>query len=51
MTVAISIFIRLSSMALATDGGGAMTDPGAMEGKHFHILLVKAEIAMKGDNR
>jgi hypothetical protein len=36
VTVAIAIFIGFSCMAFAAGGGGVLTDPGAMEGKHFH---------------
>ena len=36
VTVAIAIFSAFGCMALAAGGGGAVTDPGAMEGKHFH---------------
>ena len=35
-TVTIAIFSVSSGMALAAGGGGVLTDPGAMEGKHFH---------------
>ena len=36
VTVAIAIFSGFGCMAFAAGGGGAVTDPGAMEGKHFH---------------
>jgi alkyl sulfatase BDS1-like metallo-beta-lactamase superfamily hydrolase len=35
VTVAIAIFSGFGFMAFAAGGGGAVTDPGAMEGKHF----------------
>ncbi len=36
VTVAIAILSGFGCMAFAAGGGGAVTDPGAMEGKHFH---------------
>jgi alkyl sulfatase BDS1-like metallo-beta-lactamase superfamily hydrolase len=36
VTAAIAIFSGFGCMAFAAGGGGAVTDPGAMEGKHFH---------------
>ena len=36
VTVAIAIFSGFGFMAFAAGGGGAVTDSGAMEGKHFH---------------
>jgi alkyl sulfatase BDS1-like metallo-beta-lactamase superfamily hydrolase len=36
VTVAIAIFSGFGCMAYAASGGGVLTDPGAMEGKHFH---------------
>ncbi len=36
VTVAIAIFSGFGGMAFAAGGGGAVADPGAMEGKHFH---------------
>jgi alkyl sulfatase BDS1-like metallo-beta-lactamase superfamily hydrolase len=36
LTVIIAIFSVFGDMASAAGGGGAVTDPGAMEGKHFH---------------
>jgi len=35
LTLAIILFTGLGSIAFAS-GGGVVTDPGAMEGKHFH---------------
>jgi alkyl sulfatase BDS1-like metallo-beta-lactamase superfamily hydrolase len=32
----VAIFSAFSCVAFAAGGGGAVTDPGAMEGKHFH---------------
>ena len=36
LTLAIILFTGLGSIAFASGGGGVVTDPGAMEGKHFH---------------
>ena len=36
VTVVIAIFSGFGCMAFAAGGGGVLTDPGAMEGKHFH---------------
>jgi len=36
VTLVIAIFSGFGCMAFAAGGGGAVTDPGAMEGKHFH---------------
>jgi alkyl sulfatase BDS1-like metallo-beta-lactamase superfamily hydrolase len=36
MVAAIALFIGFSCMAFAAGGGDVLTDPGAMEGKHFH---------------
>jgi alkyl sulfatase BDS1-like metallo-beta-lactamase superfamily hydrolase len=36
VTVVIAIINGFGFMAFAAGGGGAVTDPGAMEGKHFH---------------
>jgi alkyl sulfatase BDS1-like metallo-beta-lactamase superfamily hydrolase len=36
VTAAIAIFSGFGCMAFAAGGGGVLTDPGAMEGKHFH---------------
>ena len=36
VTVAIAIFSGFGCMAFAAGGGGVLTDPGAMVGKHFH---------------
>ncbi len=35
LVTAISLFAT-AGLALAAAGGGVLTDPGAMEGKHFH---------------
>ncbi|MGD9181933.1 MAG: MBL fold metallo-hydrolase, partial [Desulfobacterales bacterium] len=35
-TLVIAIFSGFGFMAFAAGGGSALTDPGAMEGKHFH---------------
>jgi alkyl sulfatase BDS1-like metallo-beta-lactamase superfamily hydrolase len=36
LVAAIALFIGFSCMAFAAGGGDVLTDPGAMEGKHFH---------------
>jgi alkyl sulfatase BDS1-like metallo-beta-lactamase superfamily hydrolase len=36
LTVAIAVLSGFGCLAFAAGGGGAVTDPGAMEGKHFH---------------
>ena len=36
LTLAIVLFGALSGAAVAAGGGGVLTDPGAMQGKHFH---------------
>jgi alkyl sulfatase BDS1-like metallo-beta-lactamase superfamily hydrolase len=36
LTLIIMFFIGLGSIAFASGGGGVVTDPGAMQGKHFH---------------
>src|SRR4030042_4235486 len=36
LALAIALFIALSCPAFAAGGGGVLTEPGAMEGKHFH---------------
>jgi len=35
LSLAIALFSGLSSSVLASGGGGVVSDPGAMEGKHF----------------
>jgi len=36
LTVAIAVLSGFGCLAFAAGGGGAVTDPGAMKGKHFH---------------
>jgi alkyl sulfatase BDS1-like metallo-beta-lactamase superfamily hydrolase len=36
VTGVVAIFSAFGCVAFAAGGGGAVTDPGAMEGKHFH---------------
>ena len=36
LALAIALSIGLSGAAVAAGGGGVLTDPGAMQGKHFH---------------
>jgi len=36
LTVAIAVLSGFGCLTFAAGGGGAVTDPGAMEGKHFH---------------
>ena len=36
LTLAIVLLGALSGAAVAAGGGGVLTDPGAMQGKHFH---------------
>ena len=36
LALAIALSIGLGGAAVAAGGGGVLTDPGAVQGKHFH---------------